>query len=106
MSLRFRFQGFVCAFVFGVTTASAQFESAPANHQANITPVPFERILHANQEPQNWLTYSGSYMSQRYSLLDQITPANAKDLALKWVFQAKSTEKHEVTPLVVDGVMY
>jgi alcohol dehydrogenase (cytochrome c) len=106
MSLRFRFQWLAGAFVLGVTAAPAQSPNAPANHEANVTPVPFERILHANQEPQNWLTYSGTYMSQRYSLLDQITPANAKDLTLKWVFQAKSTEKHEVTPLVVDGVMY
>ena len=31
----------------------------PVNREANVTPVPFERILHAKQEPQNWLTYSG-----------------------------------------------
>ena len=29
-----------------------------------------------------------------------------KDLELKWVFQAKSFEKFEATPIVVDGVMY
>jgi alcohol dehydrogenase (cytochrome c) len=76
------------------------------SREAPVTSVPFERILRANQEPQNWLTYSGTTMSQRYSALTQITPANAKDLQLKWVFQSKSIEKHEVTPLVVDGVMY
>jgi len=32
-----------------------------------------ERLLHANDEPQNWLTYSGSYASQRYSALQQIS---------------------------------
>jgi len=78
----------------------------PANRDAPVTSVPFERILHANQEPQNWFTYSGSTMSQRHSGLTQITPDNAKDLTLKWVFQSRSLEKHEVTPLVVDGVMY
>ena len=31
---------------------------------------------------------------------------NVKDLELKWVFQANSTQKFEATPLVVDGVMY
>ena len=40
--------------------------------------VSFDRILGANQEPQNWLTYSGTDMSQRYSLLNQITPENVK----------------------------
>jgi hypothetical protein len=47
---------------------------------AQVTP---DRLGHADREPQNWLTYSGSYASQRYSLLDQITPANVKSLALK-----------------------
>jgi alcohol dehydrogenase (cytochrome c) len=74
--------------------------------EAPVKDVPFARILGANQEPQNWLTYSGSTMSQRHSALTQITPDNAKDLTLSWVFQDRSLEKHEVTPLVVDGVMY
>jgi alcohol dehydrogenase (cytochrome c) len=65
-----------------------------------------ERLLHANDEPQNWLTYSGSYASQRYSLLKQLDTSNVKNLELKWVFQAQSLQKFETTPLVVDGIMY
>jgi alcohol dehydrogenase (cytochrome c) len=65
-----------------------------------------ERLLHPEREPQNWLTYSGNYYAQRYSALDQITRDNAKNLELQWVFQARSLEKFEATPLVVDGVMY
>ncbi|HTA42787.1 MAG TPA: PQQ-dependent dehydrogenase, methanol/ethanol family [Bryobacteraceae bacterium] len=68
--------------------------------------VSFDRILHADKEPQNWLTYSGSTFSQRYSKLDQITPANVKNLELQWVYQARSLEKFEATALVVDGVLY
>lgn len=68
--------------------------------------VSFDRILAAGKEPQNWLTYSGTLSSQRYSTLDQITPANVKDLELQWVFQAQSLEKFEATALVVDGIMY
>ena len=30
-------------------------------------------------EPQNWLTYTGDYTSQRYSALTQITPANVEE---------------------------
>jgi alcohol dehydrogenase (cytochrome c) len=78
----------------------------PVNKDAPVTNVPFDRLLHAANEPQNWLTYSGSYMSQRHSGLTQVTPDNAKDLVLKWVFQSKTIENMEVTPLVVDGVMY
>jgi alcohol dehydrogenase (cytochrome c) len=80
------------AFALGVTAASAQVSS--------------QELLNADKEPQNWLMYSGNYNGRRYSQLDQITPANAKQLELKWVFQANSLQKMEATPLVVDGVMY
>ncbi|HLH32653.1 MAG TPA: PQQ-dependent dehydrogenase, methanol/ethanol family [Terriglobia bacterium] len=88
------------------TTIFAQGRGGPPNREAPVTPVPFERILRSNQEPQNWLTYSGNLNSQRHSGLTQISPDNAGNLVLKWVFQSRSLDKHEVTPLVVDGVMY
>jgi alcohol dehydrogenase (cytochrome c) len=68
--------------------------------------VTYDRLLHADREPQHWLTYSGTYSAQRYSPLDQITPANVGALEQKWVFQVNSLQKFEATPLVVDGVMY
>jgi alcohol dehydrogenase (cytochrome c) len=96
-----------CAFLALSGLLQAQNGPPPVNKEAAVTPVPFDRILNAGQkEPENWLTYSGGYSSQRHSDLTQITPENAKDLTLKWVFQSRSLEKHEVTPLVVDGVMY
>jgi len=76
---------------------------AAASLHAQVT---FDRILRADKEPQNWLTYSGSTMSQRYSPLTQITPGNVNNLQLQWAFQARSLEKFEATPLVVDGMMY
>jgi alcohol dehydrogenase (cytochrome c) len=56
--------------------------------------------------PANWLSYSRDYSNQRHSPLDQITAANAGGLQLQWVWQARSLEKFEATPLVVNGVMY
>jgi alcohol dehydrogenase (cytochrome c) len=64
------------------------------------------RLLNAAREPQNWLIYSGGYFSNRYSPLNQITPANAKALELKWMYQAAVQGNWQTTPLVVDGVMY
>ena len=75
----------------------------PSNAAAQVS---FDRLLRADEEPENWLTYSGSYKSQRHSQLDQITPANVTDLELRWVFQARSLEVFQATPLVVDGIMY
>ena len=86
-----------CVFVATLASVSAQ------------QPVTSARILNAEKEPHNWLTYSGTYKSQRYSALDQITPANVKDLELQWVFQVRSlglADKFEASPIVVDGVMY
>ncbi len=74
-----------------------------------LAQVTYDRLLHADREPQNWLTYSGGYMSQRYSLLTQINPTNVKNLQLKWVYHplyTKGQAKMENTPLVVDGVLY
>ena len=68
--------------------------------------VTWDRLIQSAHEPHNWMTYSGSYMSQRHSALKQITPENSKNLEQKWVFQAESLQKFETTPLVVDGIMY
>jgi alcohol dehydrogenase (cytochrome c) len=94
------------ASLFAAATFLAQGQQGNPNREAPVTPVPFERILKAGQESSNWLTYGGALTSQRHSGLTQITPQNAKDLELKWVWQSRSLEKHEMTPLVVDGVMY
>ena len=68
--------------------------------------VTFERILNAEREPQNWLSYSGTVDNQRYSLLDQINAQTVGELELQWVWQARSLEKFEATALVVDGILY
>ena len=68
--------------------------------------VPSERIRDAASEPENWLTYSGTYLSQRYSQLTQVTPSNVDDLRLQWVYQAPVSGPWQSTPLVIDGVMY
>jgi alcohol dehydrogenase (cytochrome c) len=93
-------------FVAATMIAQGQRGGGGPQPEAPAPNVTFDRILKANQEPQNWLTYSGTNMSQRHSLLTEITPANARELELKWVFQSRSLEKHEVTPLVVNGIMY
>ena len=74
--------------------------------QAQNGPVTFDRLLHTEKEPNNWLTYSGNVWGQRYSPLTQITTGNVKNLELQWVWQAQSLEKFETTALVLDGILY
>src|SRR5579862_1967277 len=70
------------------------------------TPVSSERLINAAKEPNNWLTYSGGYFSQRYSTLNQIDPTNVRNLEMKWIYQGAVAGGWQTTPLVVDGVMY
>ena len=65
-----------------------------------------ERIVNAEREPQNWLTYGGNFSSHRFSPLDTITRDNVGQLTLKWTWRPKYLDKMETTPIVVDGVMY
>ena len=76
---------------------------AAVSLQAQVT---FDRLLHTEREPQNWLTYSGNVLGQRYSLLNQINTGNVKNLELQWMWQAPSLEKYETTSIVVDGILY
>ncbi|MDN5930721.1 MAG: PQQ-dependent dehydrogenase, methanol/ethanol family [Pseudonocardia sp.] len=92
-----------------MTQLSAVKGSAPAT--ANVD---YDRILGARSEPQNWLTYYGTYDGQRYSDLDQINKDTVRRLTPAWVFQAgavgmqsgASTYSFEASPIVVEGVMY
>jgi alcohol dehydrogenase (cytochrome c) len=68
--------------------------------------VTYDRLLRAADEPHNWITYSGGYSGQRHSLLTQITPANVRNLELKWILPNQVFGAWQSTPLVVDGTMY
>ncbi len=75
--------------------------AAPAYAQ-----ISYERILQAEDEPESWLTYNGSYMSQRYSRLTQIDQENVGDLELRWLLQNQVFGAWQSSPIVADGVMY
>ncbi|MBS04538.1 MAG: PQQ-dependent dehydrogenase, methanol/ethanol family [Gammaproteobacteria bacterium] len=66
----------------------------------------YDRIKNADAEPQNWLTYNGTYKSQRYSELKQITRRNVKHLELKWMLQNKVFGAWQSNPIIDDGIMY
>ena len=81
--------------------APAAGSDAPA-----FSPVTWERLLAAADEPHNWLMYSGTFDSKRYSGLDQVHAGNVGRLELKWAYQLSALDRAETTPLVVDGVMF
>jgi len=79
---------------------------APAEGAPMFTPVTWERLVNAADEPHNWLMYNGTLDSQRFSRLDRIDRSNVADLELKWAHHIPQLDRAETTPLVVDGVMF
>jgi alcohol dehydrogenase (cytochrome c) len=54
----------------------------------------------------DWPTYHGDPRGNRYSPLDQINAGTVGRLAPAWVFAVPGAANLQVTPVVVDGVMY
>ena len=65
-----------------------------------------ERLLAAEAEPEQWMTYGGSYDETRHSTLSKINRDTLQDLGIGWVYDMKKPRGVEATPIVVDGVMY
>jgi alcohol dehydrogenase (cytochrome c) len=55
---------------------------------------------------ENWPSYNGDYTGRRYSSLREIHRANIAQLRAVWVFHPGNTQRLEVTPVVIRGVMY
>ena len=54
----------------------------------------------------NWTSYNGDYSGRRFSALAEITPQNVSALRAQWIFHVRGASDLEVTPVVVDGVMF
>jgi alcohol dehydrogenase (cytochrome c) len=54
----------------------------------------------------NWPSYNGDYTGRRFSNLRQITLDNVKQLRAQWVFHSRESDSLEVTPVVVNGIMF
>ena len=68
-----------------------------------------ERLVKADNEPQNWLMNHRTYDGQRYSPLDRINKANVEGLKLAYAVPlggSAGNESNEATPLVEDGFLY
>jgi alcohol dehydrogenase (cytochrome c) len=77
----------------GVTPISATIDVRPSD--LSLQPV-----------GPNWTSYNGDYSGRRFSALNEITPSNVSQLRAQWVFHIRETSGLEVTPVVVDGVMF
>src|SRR5262247_1454494 len=93
----------VCALAIAAAALSAQYTMT----------VNKDRLLNAQNEPQNWLMMNGDYGSTRYSKLSQINRDNVKNLRMVWAMALRGMQdigqngpENEVNPLIDNGFMY
>jgi len=86
--------------------------AATLTAQYNMT-VNKDRLLNAQNEPQNWLMMNGDYAATRYSKLSQINRENVKNLRMVWALAlgglqdvGQNGPENELNPLVDNGFMY
>jgi len=89
-------------------SAAGCHSNSPATAQESISPanVDASRLINADQQPGNWMSYGRTYSEQRFSPLKQISDQNVGQLALAWYVDLDTRRGQEATPIVVDGVMY
>ena len=92
--------------LFAAVQPVAAQAPSPGEGVPFFSPVTWERLVNAADEPHNWLMFSGTLDSKRFSRLDQIHNRNVAGLELKWAHHIPQLGRAETTPLVVDGVMF
>ena len=65
-----------------------------------------ERLLNADNEPEQWMTHGRDFGKSHYSPLDQINRDNVHRLGFAWDYQMGTSRGQEATPIIVDGVLY
>ena len=75
---------------------------APAAEWSGVTDW---RLLEADKDASNWLTYYRTYNGWRYSPLAQINSQTVKRLTPKWVLSLGEAGNQQATALVNDGIM-
>ncbi|MEJ1963770.1 MAG: PQQ-dependent dehydrogenase, methanol/ethanol family [Gammaproteobacteria bacterium] len=77
--------------------------AASSSGAANVTA---ERLVKADKEPGQWMTYGGTYSEQRFSTLKKIDASNVSGLGLQWFGDYETNQNQHGSPLYIDGVIY
>jgi len=100
----------VRAALVGVSFAALASSAQAAEYKMTVNK---DRLINAQNEPQNWLMMNGDYGSTRYSKLTQISRDNVKNLRLVWALALRGMQdvgqngpENEVNPLIDNGFMY
>lgn len=76
--------------------------------RAKFAPVSADELEGAaDDHPEDWLTYSGSFASHRHSRLNQINRGNVGTLRVEWARQFPTTEDRiETSPIIRGSTMF
>ena len=85
--------------------------ATPVTEAVSAAPPPVaqvnaRRLVEADKEPGNWMSYGRTYSEQRFSPLQQVNADNVNELGLVWSYDLNTERGIEATSIVVDGVMY
>jgi alcohol dehydrogenase (cytochrome c) len=100
--MRARLREFALAGVVAVVALSQKVSGEAVLGAIDVQP----SDLAAEPLAANWLSYNGDYSGKRYSSLNEINLSNVAQLRAQWVFHAENSDRLEVTPVVVNGVMF
>ncbi len=95
-----------------VAAAAAPAAGAPPAPTGVIvagTVPPFAPVTDAmlrNPAPEDWLMLRRDYSASSYSPLDEITPENARQLTLAWIWPMRDGGTNQPAPVVHDGTLY
>src|SRR5215467_13372583 len=100
----------IAALACGLVAALAVAAFAQARFTMTVNK---DRLINAQNEPQNWLLMNGDYGSNRYSKLTQINRETVKSLRMVWALAlggmqdvGQNGPEAEVNPLIDNGFMY
>jgi len=92
------------ALLAGCQTVAAGENSDARSSSASIDVA--SSALIAKRPNADWLSYNGDFSGRRFSGLSQINLSNVGKLRAQWVFHSSNSNRLEVTPVVVNGVMF
>jgi alcohol dehydrogenase (cytochrome c) len=92
--------------VIAAFTVSGGLGRGQTNDASISTLIDVEPAQLRSPAAANWLSYNGDYSGRRYTALREIDRTNVGQLRAQWVFHAPRADDMEVTPVVVNSVMF
>ncbi len=103
---RKRIHSFTAAIVVVATCLAPAAANDPSIESISVAVDVLPAELVARPPGASWLSYNGDFSGRRYSSLSQINRGSVGELRAQWVFHSSNSNRLEVTPIVVNGIMF